>query len=243
MLVAMVNIKNIGARFSTGFLLLKSYQLCRIGRQFRDTTSGVVRPVQVISRLFSHARTYHSPLLPSLHFKSKQLFLSGAINSSMNYKSTQYFSNVLSSKYLCSQAHRHGLVTDIKFMSTNHNHDFINNSVNCKVTACCSNFFSKRVHVQFHRGLMSDTLPANRSDARDTSCEQMRSTPMDIEELVEFLRDENASDICVIRVPPYLDYVDYFVVCNGFGARHLRRMADGLVAEVCQWHVTFMYFI
>ena len=55
---------------------------------------------------------------------------------------------------------------------------------------------------------------------------------MDIEELVEFLREENASDICVINVPLTLDYVNYFVVCSGFGARHLRRMADGLVAEV-----------
>ena len=55
---------------------------------------------------------------------------------------------------------------------------------------------------------------------------------MDIEELVEFLREENANDICVINVLLALDYMNYFVVCSGFGARHLRRMADGLVAEV-----------
>lgn len=55
---------------------------------------------------------------------------------------------------------------------------------------------------------------------------------MEIHELVDYLRNENASDICVIRVPPSMDYVDYFVVCSGFGARHLRRMADGLVAEM-----------
>ena len=56
---------------------------------------------------------------------------------------------------------------------------------------------------------------------------------MDIDELVEYLREENALDICVISVPSSLDYVDYFVVCSGYGARHLRKMADGLVAEVC----------
>ena len=220
----------IGERFSSRFPLWKNIQLCRIGRLFRDTISGVVRPVQVISRLFSHAGTYHSPRLPSLHFKSRQLFLSGAITSSMNYKSTQYYSNILSSRYLCSQGHQRGLVIGI--LPANHNHDIINYSMNSKVTAHCSNVFSKRIHIQFHRGLISDTLPARRSDDRNTSHEQTRSAPMDIEELVEFLRDENASDICVIRVPPHLDYVDYFVVCSGFGARHLRRMADGLVAEV-----------
>ena len=55
---------------------------------------------------------------------------------------------------------------------------------------------------------------------------------MEIDELVDYLKEENAIDICVIRVPPAMDYVNYFVVCSGFGARHLRRMADGLVAEV-----------
>ena len=67
---------------------------------------------------------------------------------------------------------------------------------------------------------------------RALESDQRRNNPMDIEELVEFLWEENASDICAINVPLTLDYVNYFVVCSGFGARHLRRMADGLVAEV-----------
>ena len=58
------------------------------------------------------------------------------------------------------------------------------------------------------------------------------SNPVEIEKLVTYLQEENAIDTCVIRVPPEMDYVEYFVVCSGYGTRHLRRMADGLVAEV-----------
>ena len=59
-----------------------------------------------------------------------------------------------------------------------------------------------------------------------------RSTPMTISELVEFLREENARDICVIRVPPEREYVNYLVTCAGTGTRHIGRMADSLAWEV-----------
>ena len=59
-----------------------------------------------------------------------------------------------------------------------------------------------------------------------------RTTVMTIDDLVVFLREENAQDICVIKVPPEREYVDYFVVCGGMGTRHIRRIADNLVAEV-----------
>ena len=59
-----------------------------------------------------------------------------------------------------------------------------------------------------------------------------RATVMNIHELVEFLRWENACDICVIKVPPEREYIDYFVVCGGLGTRHIRTMADNLAAEV-----------
>ena len=207
------------------------YQLYRIGQLFLVSTNGVMRPVQVISRSFSHDGACCSPLVSSLRFKSsRNLFFSrciaGATISSMNCKSTQCYSCTLLSKYAHSQAHQHGLVIDV--LPTRCSYNAINNLVNCKATVHCRKILSKRVLAQFRRGLMLDTLPANRADRN----EQTRNTPMDIEELVEFLRDENARDICVIRVPPQLDYVDYFVVCSGFGGRHLRRMADGLVAEV-----------
>ena len=59
-----------------------------------------------------------------------------------------------------------------------------------------------------------------------------RSTPMTISELVEFLREENAREICVIRVPPEREYVNYLVTCVGTGTRHIGRMADSLAWEV-----------
>ena len=59
-----------------------------------------------------------------------------------------------------------------------------------------------------------------------------RETLMNIHELVGYLRQEAARDICVIKVPPERDYVDYFVVCGGLGTRHIRTMADNLVTEV-----------
>ena len=59
-----------------------------------------------------------------------------------------------------------------------------------------------------------------------------RSTSMTISELVEFLREENARDICVIRVPPEREYVNYLVTCAGTGTRHIGRMADSLAWEV-----------
>ena len=59
-----------------------------------------------------------------------------------------------------------------------------------------------------------------------------RTSMMEIEELVEFLRQQNARDVVVIELPPDLDYVKYFVVCSGVGTRHIGRIADSLVAEV-----------
>ena len=52
-----------------------------------------------------------------------------------------------------------------------------------------------------------------------------------MDELVQFLREENGRDICVIRVPPEREYVEYFVVCSGLGTRHIHTMADNLAAE------------
>ena len=59
-----------------------------------------------------------------------------------------------------------------------------------------------------------------------------RTTPMTVEEVVEFLQRENAQDICVIHIPPEKDYVEYFITCTGMGIRHVGRLADNLVAEV-----------
>lgn len=47
----------------------------------------------------------------------------------------------------------------------------------------------------------------------------------DIEDLVRLLRLENCLDICVIAVPPDLEYVDYMVVVTCMSRRHLKAVA------------------
>lgn len=51
----------------------------------------------------------------------------------------------------------------------------------------------------------------------------------DIDVLVSLLRQENARDICVMKVPPEMKYTDYFVIGSGTSTRHLRAMAFYIV--------------
>ncbi|KAM4735736.1 mitochondrial assembly of ribosomal large subunit protein 1 [Anableps anableps] len=43
--------------------------------------------------------------------------------------------------------------------------------------------------------------------------------------LVSLLRQENAVDLCVIKVPDHIKYAEYFIVVSGVSPRHLRAMA------------------
>lgn len=86
-------------------------------------------------------------------------------------------------------------------------------------------------------------LVENRAVKSKTMRPKVRRTAlMSINELVNFLREQKAHDICVLKIPPEREYVEYFVVCSGLGTRHIRMMADCLVAEVgeklrlvCKW--------
>jgi len=52
---------------------------------------------------------------------------------------------------------------------------------------------------------------------------------MNIQDLVDFLKKENAIDICVIKTGGIRqNYVDYFVVVSGVSTRHIRAMAKNL---------------
>ncbi|ROL53513.1 Mitochondrial assembly of ribosomal large subunit protein 1 [Anabarilius grahami] len=48
----------------------------------------------------------------------------------------------------------------------------------------------------------------------------------DVALLVSLLRQENATDICVIRVPPELKYSDHMIIVSGSSPRHLNAMAE-----------------
>ncbi|XP_067418172.1 mitochondrial assembly of ribosomal large subunit protein 1 [Emydura macquarii macquarii] len=61
--------------------------------------------------------------------------------------------------------------------------------------------------------------------------EQERRAPdhalskFNIDFIVALLRQENASNICVIQVPPEMRYSDYFIIVSGSSTRHLHAMA------------------
>ncbi|XP_072268619.1 mitochondrial assembly of ribosomal large subunit protein 1 [Pyxicephalus adspersus] len=44
--------------------------------------------------------------------------------------------------------------------------------------------------------------------------------------LVNLLRQENGRDLCVIRIPPEMKYVEYFVIVGGMSTRHLQALAQ-----------------
>ena len=55
-----------------------------------------------------------------------------------------------------------------------------------------------------------------------------------IQELFQYLKEENGKEICVIQVPPTLQYVSYFVTCIGNSSRHIKQMAENLCYQVRQ---------
>ncbi|XP_053494208.1 mitochondrial assembly of ribosomal large subunit protein 1 [Ictalurus furcatus] len=63
--------------------------------------------------------------------------------------------------------------------------------------------------------------------ARDSYTQQLQhgGAVFNLGVLVSVLREENAVDICVIRVPDQLRYTDYFIIVSGSSTRHLRAMA------------------
>ncbi|XP_048009915.1 mitochondrial assembly of ribosomal large subunit protein 1 isoform X2 [Megalobrama amblycephala] len=76
----------------------------------------------------------------------------------------------------------------------------------------------KDTHAVNHRRTQTHNLTIT---ARDIT------TPgFDVALLVSLLRQENASDICVIRVPPELKYTDHMIIVSGSSPRHLNAMAE-----------------
>lgn len=51
------------------------------------------------------------------------------------------------------------------------------------------------------------------------------SQTFSLDVLVSLLRQENAVDLCVIKVPEQIKYGEYFIVVSGVSPRHLRAMA------------------
>uniref|UniRef100_A0A8C8S347 Mitochondrial assembly of ribosomal large subunit protein 1 n=1 Tax=Pelusios castaneus TaxID=367368 RepID=A0A8C8S347_9SAUR len=65
-----------------------------------------------------------------------------------------------------------------------------------------------------------------------------------IDVIIALLRQENASNICVIQVPPELRYSDYFIIVSGSSTRHLRAMAGYMLKTYKQLkHEDDPYFL
>ncbi|XP_072139081.1 mitochondrial assembly of ribosomal large subunit protein 1 [Mobula birostris] len=81
----------------------------------------------------------------------------------------------------------------------------------------------------------TDRAPALRSRGNSTELPGRSSTEetgaiyqpvFNIDVLVSLLRQENAKDICVIKLPMELKYTNYFIIVSGTSARHLQAMAQ-----------------
>ncbi|KAM7383586.1 hypothetical protein PAMP_003225 [Pampus punctatissimus] len=85
-------------------------------------------------------------------------------------------------------------------------------------------FDSKRWYSQVHNESSHSEMSTN---VRDNSAQlsQRSSETFNLDVLVSLLRQENAVDICVIKVPEQIKYAEYFIVVGGVSPRHLRAMA------------------
>ncbi|TRY84788.1 hypothetical protein DNTS_008970 [Danionella cerebrum] len=52
---------------------------------------------------------------------------------------------------------------------------------------------------------------------------------LDVSLLVSALRQENAVDLCVIQVPPELNYTNHMIIASGWSSRHISAMAGLLL--------------
>lgn len=66
------------------------------------------------------------------------------------------------------------------------------------------------------------------------------STSFTLDVLVSLLRQENAVDLCVIKVPDHIKYAEYFIVVSGLSPRHLHAMALYAVKVVTNFNLFFL---
>ncbi|XP_053570121.1 mitochondrial assembly of ribosomal large subunit protein 1 [Bombina bombina] len=89
----------------------------------------------------------------------------------------------------------------------------------------------KRIHClpSGSSPVSSETQLKGPSAADDCTEEVTVENPLpsfSIDALVRLLQQENARDLCVIRVPQEVKYAEYFVVVSGSSSRHIQAMAQ-----------------
>ncbi|XP_016112559.1 mitochondrial assembly of ribosomal large subunit protein 1 [Sinocyclocheilus grahami] len=90
-----------------------------------------------------------------------------------------------------------------------------------------------------HRSLQRNVFSNTRTETQRLSPAAQRSSSgppaagwvqeFDVALLVSVLKQENASDVCVIRVPPELKYTDHMIIVSGSSPRHLSAIAELLL--------------
>ncbi|XP_049439773.1 mitochondrial assembly of ribosomal large subunit protein 1 [Epinephelus fuscoguttatus] len=85
---------------------------------------------------------------------------------------------------------------------------------------------SENSNSKMSAGVFEEESQVIDGDLRDSSAPRQRSPEtFNLDVLVSLLRQENAVDICVIKVPEQIKYTEYFIVVSGVSPRHLRAMA------------------
>ncbi|KAM8967097.1 mitochondrial assembly of ribosomal large subunit protein 1 [Pelodytes ibericus] len=85
---------------------------------------------------------------------------------------------------------------------------------------------SAQPHVTHNTGTLSADIHAEDCPREKTLGNNTVQDHFSIDVLVNLLRQENAKDVCVIRIPPEVKYAEYFVVVSGTSTRHIQAMAQ-----------------
>lgn len=86
----------------------------------------------------------------------------------------------------------------------------------------CSEVCSENQSVR-SSGVLKEETAETDGDYRDRRQKSPESFSLDV--LVSLLRQENAVDLCVIKVPEHVKYTEYFIVVSGISTRHISAMA------------------
>ncbi|XP_070691979.1 mitochondrial assembly of ribosomal large subunit protein 1 [Pempheris klunzingeri] len=102
------------------------------------------------------------------------------------------------------------------------------------LSSCQQHLFSGQSDTgRFYSEMCSESSDSKRSSglhqegAQELDSDSSRRSPekFSLDVLVSLLRQENAMDICVIKVPEHIKYTEHFIVVSGVSPRHLRAMA------------------
>uniref|UniRef100_A0A669C059 Mitochondrial assembly of ribosomal large subunit protein 1 n=1 Tax=Oreochromis niloticus TaxID=8128 RepID=A0A669C059_ORENI len=135
--------------------------------------------------------------------------------------SRKVLSSVLRSSVLLTRTEAFGSVCSISKARSNltscqHSHHAASFTGHFDIKRCYSE--SEESRNSESNGVIEDD-----SHELDDNSRSLETFSLDV--LVSLLRQENAVDLCVIKVPEQIKYAEYFIVVSGVSPRHLRAMA------------------